>query len=242
MRKVRLLVINDNVPAPGLKNDWGWSVYIDMDDKSAIFDADTRPDILRHNIEKMGVEIGKTEFCVLSHHHWDHYGGFQYIGEVKPGLKVYVPPGNVDFLRKWRLDPVVVNKPQEIMDDVWISGPARSSPFGIREIAMGIRIDNTGLVVIVGCSHPGVDKLSAQLMELSGEEIFLVIGGYHSPSKKSIDRLASISRFMCPAHCSGDPAKRYVMEKYGDKYVEVRTGSEVIVENKEIKVMNAPYK
>jgi 7,8-dihydropterin-6-yl-methyl-4-(beta-D-ribofuranosyl)aminobenzene 5'-phosphate synthase len=52
-----------------------------------------------------------------------------------------------------------------------------------------------------------------------------VVGGYHSPSKEQIDRVASLSRYFSPAHCSGDAAKRYSYEKYPEKVVRIRTGS-----------------
>ncbi|MEX0568477.1 MAG: MBL fold metallo-hydrolase [Candidatus Njordarchaeota archaeon] len=236
MKELRIVVLDDNVPAPGLRNDWGWSAYIDMGEKAVLFDADTRPNIIEHNINKLNIDVEKIEFAVLSHMHGDHYGGFQYIGRVKPGLKIYVPSSGVDFLKKWGLEPIIINEPLKISDDIWISGPLKSSPFGIREQALGIRVDDVGLVIIVGCSHPGVDRLSMRLSELFGEEVFLVIGGYHNPSRKALDNLAQISKYICPTHCSGDAAKKYVRKKYPDKYFEIRTGTKITTSREGLKV------
>ncbi|WP_245610360.1 hypothetical protein [Thermococcus celericrescens] len=84
----------------------------------------------------------------------------------------------------------------------------------------------SGLVVIVGCSHPGVDRLTKAVLEVSGhEKAHLVIGGFHYPLARTLDRLSELSEFIAPAHCSGEEAKAYVLKKYPEKFVGVRTGS-----------------
>jgi len=82
-----------------------------------------------------------------------------------------------------------------------------------------------GPVLIVGCSHPRVDKLAHRVGEAIGEKPLLVIGGFHSSSRRTIDRLAEITKYIAPAHCTGDHAKKYIAEKYAEKYIPVRTGS-----------------
>ena len=82
------------------------------------------------------------------------------------------------------------------------------------------------MVIIVGCSHPGVDRLTEALLEVSGyERAYLVIGGFHYPSRRTLDKLAKIAEFIAPAHCSGDEAKAYVWENYPEKFVGVKTGT-----------------
>ena len=81
---MRLVVLNDNVPAEGLLNDWGWSVLVEGKHRF-LFDADTRGEILLHNAEALGVSLKGLDFAVLSHWHYDHYGGFSTIAELNPG-------------------------------------------------------------------------------------------------------------------------------------------------------------
>jgi len=84
----------------------------------------------------------------------------------------------------------------------------------------------SGLVVIVGCSHPGADRLTEAVLEVSGyKRAHLVIGGFHYPSKATLDRLAGMTELVAPAHCSGDKAKTYIQKKHPEKFVIVRTGS-----------------
>lgn len=212
-----LVVLNDNAPSKGFLNDWGWSVLVDGKHRF-LFDADTRREILLYNAEALGVSLEGLDFAVLSHWHYDHYGGFLTIAELNPGLKLYAPPGG--SLRSFDLEVIEVRKPGELAPGVWTSGSLDSF-----EQAVGLET-SSGLVVIVGCSHPGVDRLTRAVLEVSGhEKAYLVIGGFHHPSTRTLDRLAYMSEFIAPAHCSGDEAKAYVRRKYPAKFVSVRTGS-----------------
>ena len=83
-------------------------------------------------------------------------------------------------------------------------------------------------IAVIGLGSFGmnlVKELAKKIAEITGGKIHMVIGGYHSPSKKVLDNLAAISDLICPAHCSGEIAKEYVRKKYPSKYYSVRTGS-----------------
>ncbi|WP_456365132.1 MBL fold metallo-hydrolase [Thermococcus sp.] len=212
---MRLTILNDNTPSRGFINDWGWSVLAEGRHRF-LFDADTRGEVLAHNSRVLGLSLKNLDFAVLSHWHYDHYGGFEYIAKLNPGLRLYAPPGG----RIEELSVVEVHSAGEITDGIWTSGALDGF-----EHAVGVETPS-GLVVIVGCSHPGVDRLTKAILEVSGyEQAHLVIGGFHYPSRRTLDRLAEIAEFIAPAHCSGDEAKAYVRRRYPEKFVEVRTGS-----------------
>ncbi|ASJ03452.1 MBL fold hydrolase [Thermococcus profundus] len=216
---MRLVVLNDNVPAEGLINDWGWSVLVEGKERF-IFDADTNPLVLAHNSKALGVSLKGLDFTFLSHWHYDHYGGLPYIAELNPGIKLYAPPGNRAMALRRGFDSIGVFKAGEIADGVWTSGPLEDF-----EQALGMETAS-GLIVIVGCSHPGVDRLTRAILDVSGyDRAYLVIGGFHGPSKRTLDRLAEMADFIAPAHCSGDFAKEYVRRTYPEKFVGVKTGT-----------------
>jgi len=222
VKHLKLTVVNDNEPGEGLINDWGWSTLLETEDWRVLFDADTDPAVIKHNFRVLGIDPGSIDFAVLSHWHSDHYGGFSYLGEVRPGLKVYVPPGPTSILRDWGLTPEVIREGTQPARDLVTTGPIG---YLIREQAIGVEVDGLGWVVVVGCSHPGADSLARKVAELTGGKIHMVIGGYHEPPRRVLDNLSEIAEVICPAHCSGDTAKEYVRRKYPNKYCSVRTGS-----------------
>ena len=221
VRWIKLTVINDNKPNPPLLNDWGWSVLIETDKWVLLYDADTEPRVMENNIKALGIDLNRVDAAFLSHYHVDHYGGFRYIGEVRRGLIVYVPEID-NILRRWSLDPVTVSDSREVLKDAVTTGVM--SGMGVYEHSLIIKLDGYGSVVVVGCSHPGIDNIVRRSYELLGE-VYLVIGGFHGPSRQQLDVVARYSRYVCPAHCSGDEARRYVGVKYRDKYCDVRTGT-----------------
>ena len=225
---LKITVLVDNEPGRGLRSDWGWSALLETEKWRALFDADTDPSVLEYNSRRLGVDW-RLDFGFLSHWHGDHYGGYEYVGKVSPGLKVYVPPGDGEILGDWGLNSVVVDEPALVAEDAWSSGPVGR----MEEQALGVLVEGVGLVVVVGCSHPGVDVLASRLSEVVGEEVYMVIGGFHEPSKETLDRIASISRLVCPAHCTGSRAKEYLELKYPEKTRSVRTGSIFMVGKEE---------
>ena len=225
---LKITIINDNVGSEGLKNDWGWSALIESEKWKILFDADSKPEVMEYNGKALGIDYSSIDFAFLSHHHWDHRGGFEYVAKKHGNLRVYAPPGDIDLLTSWGLNVKVVKTPEKIAEDAWTSG---TMGLEIREHALGVKVDNTGVVVIVGCSHPGADHLAKRLKDVIGEDLYLVIGGYHSPSFRVLDNLSKLSKFISPAHCSGDEAKAYTMKKYPEKYMDVRTGSVIEIEN-----------
>jgi 7,8-dihydropterin-6-yl-methyl-4-(beta-D-ribofuranosyl)aminobenzene 5'-phosphate synthase len=223
---MKLTVIIDNEPANGFKNDWGWSALLEAEGKKILFDADTDPGVLEYNLKVLNIDPETFDTLVLSHHHYDHYGGFSYIGKAARVKKIFVPPGDTSYLMDWGLEPYVVKDTVWLTDKIFIVPPLYSSYAGLYEQALGAFVTDKEVLVIVGCSHPGVDNIVEKALEVSGaERAYYVVGGYHSPSKEQIDRVASLSRYFSPAHCSGDAAKRYSLEKYPEKVVKIRTGS-----------------
>ncbi len=219
MKGLKITILNDNEPSPGLKNDWGWSVLLETEKWKILFDADGNPEVIEYNSKKLGIDLREIDFAFLSHFHYDHYGGFEYFGRIKK-LRVYVPEEN-KILEKFGLESVTVKKLMELIENVYSTGPI--SGFFIKEQAMVIKCENFN-VLVVGCSHPGIDNIAFHAQEIAGD-IYLTIGGFHSPSFQKLDNLSKISKYISPAHCSGNNAKDYIKSKYREKFIYVRTGS-----------------
>jgi len=220
---LRLVVLNDNRSGPGLENRWGWSLYIDHPVAGPVlFDADTEPNVICSNADKLGVNLSSLSLAILSHEHMDHYGGMPCPAARRPGLPVYVPPGLHLWAKGLGVELRFNRSGGWLGKWLYMTRPLKAGM--IMEHALAVRVSGDRAVVVVGCSHPGVDRLVEQVVE-AGLEPLLVIGGYHGPSRRQLDRLASMARYISPAHCSGDEAVEYVRREYPGRLVLVRTGS-----------------
>lgn len=71
--------------------DFGFSALVEYDGKTILFDSGTNADILKRNVEALGVDLEQVDFAVGSHAHADHVSGFDYLLEVNPKVKIYLP-------------------------------------------------------------------------------------------------------------------------------------------------------
>lgn len=91
-----------------------------------------------------------------------------------------------------------------------------------------------GQLVVVGCSHPGIETI----LRSSGaprRPVDLVVGGLHlvTASDAEVARVLEVLRNdlgvkqMAPAHCTGEPAFAALLRGYGDRYHHAGAGSVV---------------
>lgn len=78
-------------PRDGLIKDFGFSALIKYNGKLILFDAGTNADILKNNTKTLGIDLKEVDFAVGSHAHGDHLDGFDYLLEVNPDVKIYLP-------------------------------------------------------------------------------------------------------------------------------------------------------
>jgi 7,8-dihydropterin-6-yl-methyl-4-(beta-D-ribofuranosyl)aminobenzene 5'-phosphate synthase len=103
----------------------------------------------------------------------------------------------------------------------------------LRELTLAINTPR-GLVLVVGCSHPGVEEILSAASAVN-PHVHLLLGGLHlvKTSDDEIDRLASalhdkwkIDR-VAPGHCTGEPAFAKLKQVFGDSYLYAGLGSRV---------------
>jgi len=228
VKNLKIYVVVDNEGYPGFLNDWGLSIYVVSEYWKALFDANMDPLVLQYNLEKLGLKLENLDFAVLSHHHRDHYGGFTLVGLKKPYLKVFTPPGG-EYLKRVGLKPVIIRETERVAHDAYVISPLKAWG-NFYETSLAIKVEDKGLVLFVGCSHPGVVNIARKaLEELMMKKLFLIIGGFHGPPLHVIDELAKFADKICPAHCSGLEIKEYIQSKYPEKYCKVRTGKVIDV-------------
>ena len=92
-----------------------------------------------------------------------------------------------------------------------------------------------GIVLVVGCSHPTIEKIVETTKAAANKPVHLVIGGTHLlPAKdEEIQRIATALRdtwkvaWIAPVHCTGEPAFAILKQAFGDRYIYAGLGTTV---------------
>src|SRR5262249_29776866 len=106
----------------------------------------------------------------------------------------------------------------------------------VKEVSLAIDTPD-GIVLIVGCSHPTIEKIVAAAKSAINKPIHLVLGGTHLLPAKD-DQISSIAtslrdnwsvRYLAPGHCTGEPAFAILKEAFGDRYIYAGLGTTLLL-------------
>ena len=99
------------------------------------------------------------------------------------------------------------------------------------EIAVALDTEK-GLVVIVGCSHPGIMNILKTIEKRSGKKICGIVGGTHLMEadeerlEKTIADLKEMNiNFIAVSHCTGEDNLEIIKENFGEKFIFNCTGN-----------------
>ncbi len=230
--QITITILYDNyIFEEGTKSDWGFSCLIEGFEKTILFDTGTSGEILFHNISALDVIVDSIDLIILSHNHNDHTGGLSAVLEQKQGIPVFFPISFPEYfsqeLRNQQAIPVSVGEPVEICEHVFSTGEIQGP---VNEQSLILDTDE-GLLVITGCSHPGIVTILKRVKEIIDKPIYLVFGGFHLMNHSDAQVTEIIREFellgveKCGAtHCTGDSAIGLFQEAYGDNYVPMGVG------------------
>lgn len=93
-----------------------------------------------------------------------------------------------------------------------------------------------GLVVFVGCSHPGIINILMGIKEQLNKNIYAVLGGSHlyAASKDKLDYIVEYLKgekiqIIGLGHCTGTKSEEYIKDKFKKQYVSIRVGSVLVI-------------
>ncbi|MBE0583808.1 MAG: MBL fold metallo-hydrolase [Desulfofustis sp.] len=89
MTTTRLTVVVDNQAGDGLIAEHGYSLWIEADGRTILFDTGESKG-LRPNSEALGLDLARVTDLVLSHGHYDHTGGIGLVLEKAGVPRVYL--------------------------------------------------------------------------------------------------------------------------------------------------------
>jgi 7,8-dihydropterin-6-yl-methyl-4-(beta-D-ribofuranosyl)aminobenzene 5'-phosphate synthase len=223
MTKITILYDNYGF-REGYRYGWGFSAYIEHDNRKILFDFGENWDAIEHNMKLSGISPEDIDIAILSHDHWDHNGGLKGFLSENEKAEVFLPAGfggrEIFDAPMWEdtldgREVKIVNHSSEIGDGIYTSG-ALPSDIGLREQALGIETDR-GILAIVGCSHPGVDTLIESLKRFG--KVFGVMGGFHG--FENIDYFEELE-LIVPTHCT--KKREEILERYPEKAIKAGAG------------------
>jgi len=214
-----------------LKSDWGFSCLIEGLDKTILFDSGTNGKILMENMKKMNKNPEDVDIVVLSHDHGDHTGGMKMFLEQNSDVKVYIPESFPDKICKLVTESGAtlykIKDHKKLSDNLYTTGE-----MGVQIIEQSIVVTtDKGNLVITGCAHPGIVEIVKKSVEIAGDNLLLVMGGFHLMRHDQDEVKEIIAAFKemgvtyaAPTHCSGDNTLEAFKASYGDYFVGLGAG------------------
>jgi 7,8-dihydropterin-6-yl-methyl-4-(beta-D-ribofuranosyl)aminobenzene 5'-phosphate synthase len=99
-----------------------------------------------------------------------------------------------------------------------------------REHSLAINTPD-GLVVIVGCSHPGIVEIIRGFRDTLGRDVYAVLGGFHLMNDSEeevrgvIDEMKRLGVKRCGAsHCTGERQIAAIRDAFGDNHIPMGAG------------------
>lgn len=232
------ILFDKNAISSEFKTGWGFSVFID----GVLFDTGENGSFLFSNLETESISIDSLEKIVLSHDHWDHTGGIWPLLDAKRNLEVYGCPGfsnqTKDKIKGSGAEFIESNKSLQIKPNIYTTGEIFGfyKSMKISEQSLVVRSEK-GLIVVTGCSHPGIVKIIEKVKKnFVNEDIYLVFGGFHLMNKEIREikligqKLKDLAvNYVGPTHCAGYEAQQIFRQIFGNKYISIQVGKTITI-------------
>ncbi len=224
---MKIYILVEDHAKNDMKAEHGLSIYFEEDKKRFLFDTG-QSDNFRANAEMLGIDIDSTDFIILSHGHYDHTGGLDYI--KKPIVchpdcfrPKYV---NQEYIGapECKEEKIFSRNPYQLTDKVFFLGEIPGDRRGLGhnernekdflydDSAVAIILPER-IVLLAGCAHSGIVNIIMYARSLFGNKPIDIIGGLHmldlsgDEIKTVIRQLKDLNiEKIFAGHCTGDRA------------------------------------
>ncbi len=232
----------------------GQSLHIDYSGKAYLFDVAEVFEGFMYNLQQLSLSLDRINSIILSHNHLDHTGSLPKLLHLLHHQSLLLPP-DMHLLDDSRYKPTyreihhqfmtkeatvtrilaykhstIIDASKQLAENFYITGPLGDTD---KEQSLVITIPGKGLVLLVGCAHPGLPAIIAKAREIANtEKIYGIIGGLHfkdmTPTQiaEQITYLKTTNvDFLVPSHCTGASAVTMLKEAFHEKIKTSWTGA-----------------
>lgn len=206
---MKINVLTDNYAGGKYLAEHGLSLLIENEEEKLLFDTG-HSDVFIMNARRMNIDIQKEiETIVLSHGHWDHGNGIQFLNDktiithpssfieryrMEDGSSIGLEQSRLEIEDRHNL--ICTEKSYKISENIIFLGEIprlnsfesqttnfidsqKNADFVPDDSALAI-IEDEELIVISGCSHSGICNIIEYAKSITGiDRVKAVIGGFH---------------------------------------------------------------
>src|SRR6266700_4350676 len=155
---------------------------------------------------------------------------------LPPEMRYYggAPPQVMKFGAAWQeANFELVDKTTEIAPGITLIALVSDAPGTkeLKELSLAVNTSE-GMVLVVGCSHPGIDRIVEAAAAIN-PKIHLVAGGFHlvvAPDDAIAKIVAALKdnfkvENVAPGHCTGEPTFAALKQAFGSRYIYIGVGT-----------------
>jgi 7,8-dihydropterin-6-yl-methyl-4-(beta-D-ribofuranosyl)aminobenzene 5'-phosphate synthase len=127
----------------------------------------------------------------------------------------------------------LIDKTTEVVPGITLIATVSDAPGTkeLKELSLAINTPD-GIVLVVGCSHPGIETIVAEAAKIN-PHIHFIAGGFHlvaAPDEaieKAVTTLHDTYKvdYIAPGHCTGEPTFAAMQRMFGDRYLYAGLGT-----------------
>jgi 7,8-dihydropterin-6-yl-methyl-4-(beta-D-ribofuranosyl)aminobenzene 5'-phosphate synthase len=101
----------------------------------------------------------------------------------------------------------------------------------MKELSLAVNTAD-GIVLVVGCSHPGIENIVSEAAKINSH-IHFIVGGFHlvTAQDAAIEKIVTTLHdtykvdYIAPGHCTGEPTFAALQRAFGDHYIYAGLGT-----------------
>ena len=232
--------------------DHGFSCLIESGEEKCLFDAGRVSDKLINNMDKLNVDYSTINHVFVSHIHGDHMGGLKAVLDKCDKPALYMPfsypqligePSSDGADSDWQalldqykpmVSDLIKEKEPINIGNIGYSTGAIEDIFFEQSLIIPT---SKGLVIITGCSHPGIVEIVKHAKTLMNDDVYLVFGGFHlnSTDLNEVNNIAlelrKLTKHIGPCHCTGSNSMEIFNSIFKEDFIDIRAGLKINIED-----------